>query len=331
VVREAVARAVLAWRARVRHMPRTRGTGGATRAAAVQMRIWPHRSGDEFAAHVGDLVQRAVDRGAGLIVFPEDTATGLLGMLPGFDRAGPPGGVSVADILTLAGPYVERVYTTVFSRLAARHRATIVAGTALLPRNGRVYNLAHVFGPDGSLIGVQPKIHLFPHEAGWGIAAGDDLRVWRTPHGRLAVPVCMDATYFETFRVAAKLGATVAAVPTADPDTYNVWKKRRGAWARAQDGGLPVVNACLFGAFAGITLTGRSACYAPLHATPDGSGILAEVADPDAEGVAVAELVGGPAPVAPPSLLQDLADAYRLALGARGTMEHNAAVGPYPG
>ena len=303
-------KAILTLRARVGRLPPGTGTGG-TKAAVVQMRLQAHRSGDAFAAQVSRLCQLAVDRGAGLIVFPEDTATGLLGMLPGFEAKGPPSGVSVADVFAFAGPYVARVYLTAFSRLAARHRVTIVAGTALLPRAGRVYNLAHVFGPDGALLGVQPKIHLFPYEAAWGIAAGEDLAVWPTGHGRLAVPVCMDATYFETFRVARALGAEVAAVPSADPDTYNVWKKRRGAWARAQDSGLPVLNACLFGELAGIRVTGASACYAPLAATADGSGVLAEVADPDAEGVAVAELPPpGPAPGATPDLLRDLGHLY---------------------
>ena len=314
-MREAVARAALLLRARVRRMPPGNGTSGGRKAAAVQMRLRSYANGDAFAAHMSDLCQRAIDQGAGLIVFPEDTATGLLGMLPGFDRMGAPSGVAVADIFAFAGPYVERVYRTVFSRLAARHRATIVAGTALLPRNGRVYNLAHIFGPDGSLLGVQPKIHLFPHEAQWGIAAGDDLSVFETEHGPLAVPVCMDATYFETFRVAAALGARSAAVPSADPDTYNIWKKRRGAWARAQDSGLPVINACLFGELAGIKVTGQSACYAPLEMTPDGTGILAEVADRDAEGVAVAEL---PEPAARPTLpagrAAELGQAYRQAV-----------------
>ena len=304
-------KAVLALRSRVGRIPPGTGEGG-TKAAVVQMRIRSYRNGDAFASHVAHLCQMAVDRGAGLIVFPEDTATGLLGMLPGFDRAGPPAGASVADVFAFAGPYVARVYLTVFSRLAARHRATIVAGTALLPKEGKVYNLAHVFGPDGSLIGVQPKIHLFPYEAQWRIAAGDDLAVWPTGHGHLTVPVCMDATYFETFRVAAKLGAEVAAVPTADPDTYNVWKKRRGAWARAQDGGLPVLNACLFGEFQGIMVSGRSACYAPLRLSPAGDGILAQVADPDAEGVAVAELPRpGGAATAPAGLLRELRHMYQ--------------------
>jgi predicted amidohydrolase len=311
-------KAVLALRSRVRHLPPGRGEGGR-KAAVVQMRIRPYRSGDAFAAHVARLCQMAVDRGAGLVVFPEDTATGLLGMLPGLQGGQGPSGVSVADVFAFAGPYVERVYLTVFSRLAARHRATIVAGTALLPRHGRVYNLAHLFGPDGSLIGVQPKIHLFPYEAQWGIAAGEDLAAWDTGHGRLVTPVCMDATYFDTFRVGAALGATVAAVPTADPDPYQEGKKRRGAWARAQDSGLPVLNACLFGTFAGITLTGRSACYAPLQLTPAGDGVLAQVEDPDAEGVAVTEL---PAPRRPAAAgadrMAELGRLYRRECAATG-------------
>jgi predicted amidohydrolase len=312
MVRETVARAALAWRSRVRRLPPA-ATRAGDRVAAVQMRIRPYRSGEAFAAHVGDLCARAVAAGAGLIVFPEDAATGLLGMLPGFDRLERrgPAGVAVADVFAFAGPYVERVVHAVFSQLAARHRATIVAGTALLPRDGRVLNLCHVFGPDGRLLGVQPKLHLFPFEAEWGIAAGDGLQAWDTPYGRLCAPVCMDATYFETFRIARALGAEIAAVPSADPEPYNVWKKRRGPWARAQESGMFVVQACLFGRFAGLTISGRSACYAPLSLTPAGDGILAEVADPEAEGVAVArcDVTTLPPPPAVP-------DALRVALRA---------------
>lgn len=303
-------RALLGWKTRaaalqaaLAALPRPAGAAGTrpgeARVAAVQLRARAYRSVGDFAAHLDVWAGRAAAAGAKLAVFPEDVATGLLGLLPGFERlaagllatGGAPGpGPRPADVLALAGPYVERAYRRIFAGLAARHRLTIVAGTALVPRDGRVFNLCHVFAPSGQLAGVQAKCHLFPHEEAWGIAAGDDLTAWPTPAGKLAVAVCMDATYFETFRIARSLGAELVAVPSADPDEYNPWKERRGAWARVQESQVYAVRACLVGELAGFRLSGRSAVYAPLELSPRGDGVLAQVDDPLGEGLAVAPL-----------------------------------------
>lgn len=320
-LKERAARALLWWRsrpARVRRAlerrhsraggdlpaasrPQPRGDA-VLRAAAVQMRLGLWTAAEPFAEKAYDLTRRAVERGARLVVFPEDCPTGLVGLLPGMDRiagqnlrdaisamAGP--SVKVADIFRFVSPAVWRIYSTTFSWLARRFGVYLVAGSAILPdAAGRMANLAHAYGPDGRLLAVQPKCHFIPMEVEWGLARGDDVELLDTPWARAGFPVCMDATYFETFRILALRGADVVIIPTANPEEYNEWKALRGIWPRVQESRVFGVHSCLVGEFLGLKLTGRSAIYAPMALTEAGDGIVARATSFDAEDVVVADL-----------------------------------------
>ncbi|MBX6349968.1 MAG: nitrilase [Clostridia bacterium] len=286
----------LAWRAG--------GEGGGRRAtirvAAVQMELRPEPSPRAFARHVFSLLRKAAECGAELVAFPEDAATGLVALLPGFALLSRPGtatggpaarGLPVAEVFRLLGAAVGATYRAVFATFAEGFGLFLVAGTANLPEpDGRVQNVAHVFAPDGRLLARQPKLHLFPYEAAWGIAPGSDLLAFPTPWGPMASPVCMDATYFETARIARALGAEVVILPIADPGPAHLWKGRRGLWARCQEGGFYGVQSALVGRFLGLALSGRSAVFAPLELSPRGDGVLAEADDPASETVVWADL-----------------------------------------
>lgn len=272
------------------------------RVAAVQMRLELLSRPEDYADLVHGYVREAVAAGAGLICFPEDAATHLVGLLPDIEQAAAGGSVAdalqelggelqVADIFRFIGPATLRIYRTVFSTLAAAYGVWIAAGSALLPtQQGRVVNRAHLFDPAGRLIASQDKCHLMPMEAEWGLSPGADLQVVDTPLGRLGLPVCMDATYFETFRILALQGAQIVIVPTADPAEYNYWLALRGAWPRSQESQVFAVHSCMVGELLGLKLTGRSAVFAPLALTPHGDGVLAQVDDPEKPGVAVADV-----------------------------------------
>ncbi len=269
-------------------------------AAAVQMRIFPVRIASEYVLRTYELTRQAVEHGAQLVAFPEDVASHLLGLLPGMDRLAGAGsldqalaslgsGVKLADVFRFAGPAVSRLYRETFSYLARGFGVHLVAGSACLPGpDGRVYNLAHLFGPDGTLLGVQAKTHLLPAEAGWGICPGEDLLVWDLSFARLAAPVCMDATYFESFRILSGLGAEVIVLPIANPEEYHFHRAQRGLAPRVQENRVYGVQSALVGEAFGLRLEGKSGIYAPLALSPE--GVLAEVSDPTAEGVAAAEL-----------------------------------------
>ncbi|MDI3317966.1 MAG: nitrilase-related carbon-nitrogen hydrolase [Bacillota bacterium] len=299
--------------------PEGRASRGLVRVAAVQMELRLHRRAADWARQVRDLGLRAARRLAGLepparvaglaagpalIAFPEDVATGLVGLLPDIDalavraeralRGEIPAEEAprVADVFAAVGPAAEELYTRVFAALARETGAWVAAGSANLPGgDGCVYNVAHLFAPDGRLVGRQAKAHLLPLEAAWGLVPGRELQVWELPWGRLAQPVCMDATYFETFRIARGLGADVVVIPSANPEhPYNEWTSARGIWPRVQESQVYGVQASMVGSFLGVELSGRSGIFAPLELSPGGDGVLDRLEDPYQEGVAAAVL-----------------------------------------
>lgn len=275
------------------------------RVAAVQMRLRLIGDVSEYAQMIASRARDAAALGAQLIVFPEDSGTHLVGLLPGLDSlpddvslaqaAGTVAGPSVrpAEILRFIGPAVRTAYMTTFSEVARRLGVYVASGSAMLPdEHGAVRNVGYLFGPDGTMLGQQVKCHLLPLEASWGLEAGDDLLVVRTPAGALGFPICMDATYFETSRILAGLGAEVILIPACDVQegTYNEWKALRGLWPRVQESQTYGIHAAMVGRFLGMTVTGRSAILAPVELTPDGSGILAQAASWDQEEIVVADL-----------------------------------------
>ncbi len=290
-----------------RHCNLERLDPGKVRVAAVQVTLELIGSAEEYVVKMARPALCAAEQGAQLVVYPEDIATHLLGLLPGFDqlvnrshsldgalRELGGEGLKVADVFALVGPAMRRIYLATFSSLARKLGIYVVAGSAVLPsvesKTKGVYNIAHLFGPDGRLIGRQPKTHLLPLEAAWGLRAGDTLRVFDTSLGRIAMPVCMDATYFETFRILALLGAEIVALPVANPEPYNFWKALRGIWPRVQESQVYGIQSCLVGEFLGLKLTGKSGIFAPLELTDKRDGVIAQIEDPTAEGVVVADL-----------------------------------------
>ncbi len=276
---------------------------GRVRVAAVQVRIRPYEDPGAYADHVYRCLLPAVKGGAQLVAFPEEMTAGLVGLLPGMasrledipveevlGRFGPD--VRVADVFAFIDPAARTVYHTTFSTLARRAGVYLEAGSAnLLGEDGRVYNEARLYGPDGSLLGRQRKLNLLEIERQWGLAAGDRLEVVGLPFARVMMPVCNDAGYWETFRMGALAGAELALVPQADPEApFNPWNQLRGTWSRLQETPMYAVLSCMVGRFAGFELTGQSAVLAPLALSPGGDGVLARVDDPRSEGMALADL-----------------------------------------
>ena len=188
------------------------------------------------------------------------------------------------------GPVLQPFIQAVFSFLAEAYGLYLMAGSFLLSEGGKVINRAFLYGPDGALIGTQDKVHPLPIEEQFGVVRGERFNVFETGLGRLAMPVCMDASYFESFRVLEKMGAEIALLPIANAEPYNYWLALRGIWPRVQESKLYGIKSALVGSVPGFTFTGRAGIFAPLELTPDGSGVLAEVEPHDKEDMAVAEL-----------------------------------------
>ncbi len=295
--------------------------GHSFKVAAVQLEARLFSEPLEYVREMQDKVEVACREGASLAVFPEYNNLQLLGMLPGVEEVsgeGVPGlnsggvtneagsennpvgtarniavpaGITVSDIVQFAGPVTRKIVETTFSALAARYGIYIMSGSFLLPGEGGMVNRAYLYNPEGKLVGTQDKVHLTPMEEGWGgMVRGNDFKVFPTSLGNMALPVCMDATYFETFRILELKGARLVALPIANPEPYHFWLAMRGIWPRVQESLVYGVKGALVGSLPGITFTGKAGVFAPLELTPGADGVLDEVEHPDREGMALATL-----------------------------------------
>lgn len=306
-LRRSLAAEAAGFEAPVRTNERTGYEESVYTVAAVQLQARLFADPVEYASEMHRAVAEANYAGARLIVFPEYNNLQLLGMLPGVDRVAegilgggdatrepPVGGgesggesskqpadVEIRDVFRYIGPVVTRVVFTTFSWLAVHYRAYVAAGSFLLPDGERVVNRSLLFAPDGALIGTHDKVHLMPIEHGWGIDAGSDFPVFDTDLGPVAIPVCMDATFYETFRILELQGARIAALPIADAAVYNYWLALRGIVPRVQESLLYGIKSALVGRIFGLHFTGKSGIFAPAALTPAGDGVLAEADDPE--------------------------------------------------
>lgn len=277
------------------------------RVAALQVKLELCKSPVAFADLVHRRVKEAYEAGTRLVVFPEYLNLLLFGMLPGIDQLGQDyqaeaatvkhdsdqeaaDQINLPDLFRFMTPAVLPLAAALFSALAAAYHLHIMTGSYTLEANGSIVNRAFLYGPDGRLIGTQDKVHLLPVEEEWKLIKGKKFNVFDTAIGRLAMPVCMDATYFETFRILEERGAEIVMLPIANHETYNYWLALRGIWPRVQESPLFGVKSALVGSIAGLAFTGRAGIFAPLELTSNCDGVLAEVDQFDHEAMVLADL-----------------------------------------
>lgn len=307
-VNEQFLRALLWWRSRPglaaaalrgRAFPRAAlPTRDRVTVGLAQMRMELAGDAADYAINAYRLTRAAVERGAQLVVFPEYTGAPLLGLLPGVRKLAPArsmqdairqvtGGapVSVGDVFRAVAPAACKIYLEVFSTLAREFGVHLVAGTIVLPGDdGRLYSCAHLFAPDGRLIGAQRKLHLYPSEEGW-LAPGDQLHVFDLPFGQAAMPICMDHTFWETAWLAYRAGAEILIDPAADDVGDNEWLAARGIHMRVHESPCYGLHVFMISDAFGLHWRGRSSVYAPW-----GRRILARAESDDQEEILVCEL-----------------------------------------
>ncbi len=112
---------------------------------------------------------------------------------------------TVAQDLT-SSPYLQQV-----AEQARQREMTICFGFTSL-EDGKIYNAAGLWGPDGSLIGVYHKTHLQTHDLQF--TPGDALPVWPAPWGPVGIMICADRRWPETARTLRLKGAKLILNPT---------------------------------------------------------------------------------------------------------------------
>lgn len=243
---------------------------------ALQMEIKTYPSVEVWLRSLDAVLAQAVSRGSRLVCLPEfyamvpllchtlvNTAIKGLSLLP----AGSGGAGAVPDLRPYLAPFsfLMPAYEDIICRFARRYGIYLYGGTGFVPEGGQVYNRGFLATPEGSIAARQDKIHLTQEEFQMGITPGDTLAVVPTPIGNIALSVCMDATYFETFRVAKALGADYIIVPIGDLAEFDPYLALRGAQMRVNETGLAAIKPALVSSPGfPLTFSGKAGIYFPM-------------------------------------------------------------------
>lgn len=175
-------------------------------AAAVQMKSGPDKPAN--VAKATALVGEAAARGAQLVALPEV-----------FAWRGP------HDRERLEAEPIPGPTTDAMAALARRLGIHLVAGSILETKtDGELpYNTTTLFGPDGALVALYRKIHLFDVDLPGRVtvresalrAPGREIVTARTALGTIGLAVCYDLRFPELFRRLAGAGAEIVVMPSA--------------------------------------------------------------------------------------------------------------------
>ncbi len=263
------------------------------RVSCVQRQIQPVKSIEKYIDMLCGFVDQAVKEGSHLIIFPEYNFFDLFGLISGFnflnqilnkkaietkdkDKRSHQKGNNhfLTTIFKGVARPIEAGIKGIVSLLAKEYGICIYTGSYILKEKEAIYNVGSLFGPDGNLIGTQKKMHLTAFEVKLGIKRGIKMEVYSLPFGKVVCPICMDATYFETFRIAREMGADMVILPIANLEEYTIWKALRGIWPRVQESYLYGLKSSLNGWIAGMHFTGKAGIFSPLLMTEKRDGVL---------------------------------------------------------
>lgn len=253
------------------------------RVAAVQYQMRHIESFEEFARQCEFFADTAGDYKSDFLVFPELFTLQLLTLV----ESGRPGAAARA-LAEFKGRYIE-----LFRDLALRYNVNIVGGSTFVVENDHLYNDAYLFRRDGSY-GAQRKIHVTPSEARWwGVRGGDEVEVFETDCGKVAICVCYDVEFPELVRIAVAKGARLLLVPYSTNDRYGHMRVQLSCRARCVENHVYAVTAGNVGNLPFVENAdvhyAQSGVYTPLDVGFAWDGIAAE-ASPNIETVLVHQL-----------------------------------------
>jgi predicted amidohydrolase len=198
----------------------------AVKVGAVRLEYRRHTRLEDYIAQMNGYMQRAAAEGAQLVAFPELSGLMALWLLPGAQRlesdilALDPDANNLQEAFLLAmdsfGGFLDELFVGVFSGLARAWNLPVAAGSYYTPDGGRVVNRQMLFDGEGALIGLQDKLYLSDLERKMGVSPGEQVAVFDSPVGRIALLTAQDALSFEPFWLAKALGADLV-IAGADP------------------------------------------------------------------------------------------------------------------
>ncbi|MCU9613416.1 carbon-nitrogen hydrolase family protein [Caldibacillus lycopersici] len=239
------------------------------RVSAVQYHLHTIASFDEFAAQVTHYVKTAEEFNTEFVLFPEFFTTQLMSISKN----------GKAQAIENLPDYTEQYYE-LFSSLAKETGIHIIGGTHVIRKEDKLYNAAHLFYPDGR-IAVQPKLHMTPTEVKeWKVTPGEDVQVFDTPKGKIALLTCYDIEFPEIVRKVRGMGADVIFCPSCTDDRHGFHRVRYSCHARTIENQVYVVTTGTVGSLPTVDFMrgnmGQAAVITPNDVPFPPQGIMVE-------------------------------------------------------
>ncbi|MBX3155658.1 MAG: GNAT family N-acetyltransferase [Deltaproteobacteria bacterium] len=265
------------------HPDNTPAATRTVRVAAVQYQMRPITSFDEFAQQCEFFIDTASEYRMDFLLFPEMVTNQLQVLVQQRESS------LTARRLDEFTPR----YNEFFTKMAMKYNVNIIGGTHLTLEGEKLYNIASLFRRDGS-VEKQAKVHVSPSELRWwGVSAGDEVRVFDTDRGRIAILIGDDVLFPELARIATGKGANLLFVPFNTDIRSAYMRIRSCAQARCIENGMYAVLAGPIGNLPlvqGADIHYGEACILTPCDVPFARDGVAEEATPNVETMVVNEL-----------------------------------------
>lgn len=258
-------------------------TSFPVRVFVVQYMMKQINSFHDFAHQCEYYVDVSSDYKSDFIVFPEIFTTQLLSFI---EEKSP--SLAIRRLTKYTDDYIK-----LFTDLAVKYNVNIVGGSHFVEEDGDIYNIAYLFRRDGT-IDKQYKLHITPNEERWwGIQPGNEIKIFDTDCGKIAILICYDMEFPELSRIVAERGANIIFSPFCTDDRQGYLRVRYCAQARAVENQVYTVIA---GTVGNLTEAenmdiqyAQSAIFTPSDFTFPRDGIAAE-STPNIEMVIIGDL-----------------------------------------
>ncbi|MEZ5612644.1 MAG: nitrilase-related carbon-nitrogen hydrolase [Rhodocyclaceae bacterium] len=189
------------------------------RIAAVQYLLRQIHDWSGFENQVRFIMKAAGDYKPQFVLLPEIFTSQLLSFMDTTD---------VRDAVRNMHDYTRR-YKDLMQELAAQWNVHLIGGShPTLQDDGRLLNTAYYFTPGGEIF-EQDKIHRTRWEREkWNTDAGDQLRLFDTPFGKIAILICYDIE-FRNWPAWSGAGAVILFVPSCTDDRQGFLQVRYSA------------------------------------------------------------------------------------------------------
>lgn len=193
------------------------------RIAAVQYKLRHIDDWAGFEKQVDFVLNAAADYQPQFVLLPELFTTQILSFMDNED---------IHSAVRELDSYTTR-YKELLRGHAMNHGYFLIGGSHPNLQDGKLINTAFLFTPNGE-VHTQDKIHRTRWEKEkWHTDHGDVLKVFHTPHAKIAILICYDIEFPELARRVAEEGAEIIFVPSCTDDRQGFLRVRYCCHARA--------------------------------------------------------------------------------------------------